>query len=363
MTQPVSQDRSSLDELASRCSESWAHLAAARQGASQEKQRIADVLSQERLVPPDTSVIVFGSLARGEWTNGSDVDWTLLVDGPADQAHLEVVQQITRHLKRLGYKDPGRTAMFGGLAFSHDLVHRIGGDHDTNRNTTQRILLLLESETVGTGDLVRDRVIRQILRRYVEEDHEYRKPSDWTPQIPRFLLNDVVRYWRTMAVDSAAKRREREGEGWALRNFKLRMSRKLIFAAGLAACVSCKLRPSEPLRDGTSTSDEAFCAAMTDLLFGFVNRTPIEILAHTVLAFEAFEAGRRMYGAYDSFLGILRDAKKRRDLEALTVDEAFSDPLFQEAREIGAEFQVGLEKLFFETDPELTRTTQHYGVF
>lgn len=363
MTQPVSQDRSSLDELASRCSESWANLASAREAASREKEQITDVLSLERLVPADTSVVVFGSLARGEWTSGSDVDWTLLVDGPADQAHLEVVQQITRHLKRLGYKDPGRTAMFGGLAFSHDLVHRIGGEHDTNRNTTQRILLLLESETVGAEDLARDRVIRQILRRYVEEDHGYRAPSDWTPQIPRFLLNDVVRYWRIMAVDSAAKRREREGEGWALRNFKLRMSRKLIFAAGLAACVSCKLRPSEQLRSGTITSDEAFCAAMTELLFAFVNRTPIEILAHTILAFEAFEAGRQMYGAYDSFLGILGDAGKRKHLEALKVDDAFSDPLFQEARQIGQQFQDGLSKLFFDTDPALTTTTQHYGVF
>ena len=30
----------------------------------------------------DLSLVVFGSLARGEWTSGSDVDWTLLIDGP-----------------------------------------------------------------------------------------------------------------------------------------------------------------------------------------------------------------------------------------------------------------------------------------
>lgn len=361
--QPASEERSSLDELASRCSESWEHLARARQEARGRKALIAAMLSEERLVPRDTSVVVFGSLARGEWTTGSDVDWTLLVDGQADQAHLEVVQHITCHLRRLTYKDPGPTAMFGGLTFSHDLVHRIGGEHDSNRNTTQRILLLLESEAVGTEDQARDRVIRQILQRYVEEDHEYRAPSTWTPQIPRFLLNDVVRYWRTMAVDFAAKRRERGGEGWALRDFKLRMSRKLIFAAGLATCVSCKLRPSEQLRSGTSTSDEAFCSAMNEFLFELVNRTPIEILARTILAFEALDAGRSVYGAYDSFLEILGDADKRRHLETLKVDDAHADPLFQQARQIGRQFQDGLGKLYFGTDPALTTTTQHYGVF
>jgi predicted nucleotidyltransferase len=363
MMQPVSQDRSSLDELARECSESWPNLVDARRRAGWEKEQIAEMLSKERLVPTDTSVVVFGSLARGEWTAGSDVDWTLLVDGSADQTHLEMVQAITRQLKAFGYKDPGRTAMFGGLAFSHDLVHRIGGEYDTNRNTTQRILLLLESECVGPGALVRDRVIGQILQRYVDEDHEYREPGDWTPQLPRFLLNDVVRYWRTMAVDSAAKRREREGEGWALRNFKLRMSRKLIFAAGLAACVSCKLRPSEQLKSGTIASDEAFCSAMTELLSGFVNRTPIEILARTIVAFDALEAARSIYGAYDSFLAILGDTEKRDRLEKLTVDTAFSDLLFQESRTIGRRFQDGLSKLFFETDRELTEATQRYGVF
>ena len=38
--------------------------------------------------PSNTSVIAFGSLARKEWTSGSDVDWTLMIDGPADMDHL-----------------------------------------------------------------------------------------------------------------------------------------------------------------------------------------------------------------------------------------------------------------------------------
>src|SRR6266704_218354 len=37
----------------------------------------------------DASIVVFGSLARKEWTAKSDVDWTMLIDGQADPQHLE----------------------------------------------------------------------------------------------------------------------------------------------------------------------------------------------------------------------------------------------------------------------------------
>ena len=46
-----------------------------------------------------------------------------------------------------------------------------------------------------------------------------------------------------MAVDFASKQRDRAGEGWGLRNAKLRMSRKLIFASGLLVCFSANLDP------------------------------------------------------------------------------------------------------------------------
>ncbi len=31
------------------------------------------------------------------------------------------------------------------MDLGHDIIHQIGGQYDTNKNTTQRILLLLES--------------------------------------------------------------------------------------------------------------------------------------------------------------------------------------------------------------------------
>src|SRR4051812_8826825 len=118
---------SPLDELAAAIGASWPHIEASRREADEERKKIDRALRDRRLDPSDTALVVYGSIARGEWTEGSDVDWTLLVDGEADEGHQTTASQIRDCLRDLGYKEPGRTAVFGGLTFSHELVHRIGG--------------------------------------------------------------------------------------------------------------------------------------------------------------------------------------------------------------------------------------------
>jgi predicted nucleotidyltransferase len=133
-------------------------LAAASDAAARTRQDLDDVLSAAtpRYTSQDTSLVVFGSLARGEWTSGSDLDWTYLIDGQANSDHLIIAQEIQRVLNehRGKFRPPGQTGTFGNMAFSHDIIHQIGGQHDTNRNTTQRILLLLESGAIGSVRMI-----------------------------------------------------------------------------------------------------------------------------------------------------------------------------------------------------------------
>src|SRR5215813_2951501 len=129
------------------------------------------------------------------------------------------------------------------MAFSHDIIHQIGGQNDTNKNTTQRILLLLESRAIGKNTQAYERVLRAVINRYLEEDNHPLSHDGQSYRVPRFLLNDIVRFWRTMAVDFASKQRDRAGAGWGLRNAKLRMSRKLIFASGMLVCFSPTFDP------------------------------------------------------------------------------------------------------------------------
>jgi predicted nucleotidyltransferase len=359
---PVQTDGHIVAALATKVGRTWPNIEDASTAGLAARAGIAEMLVREGLVPADCAFVVFGSLARGEVTPGSDVDWTLLVDGQSDPQHPVVAHAIVAHLKELNKKAPGPTAVFGGLTFSHELIHQIGGEGDTNRNTTRRILLLLESREVGQGG-VRDRVMRGLMRRYLDEDRGYHALHDWKVRAPRFLLNDIVRFWRTMAVDYAAKRRDRQWQGWAIRNFKLRMSRKLIFAAGLAMCMSCELMPKAELIGAGTTDPAEVYTAMQDFLIRFANRTPLESLAAFALRFDASVTAAALFDAYDEFLGILSDSEKRDRLSSMDHEAATTDALFQETRRIGTAFQDGLTTLFFKTDPALTSATQRYGVF
>jgi hypothetical protein len=351
---------SPLKKLEGNLGATWPTILVAGDNARARRDDLATELISKRLVPADAAVVVFGSLARGEWTEGSDVDWTLLVDGQVSNDHIEAVRNIEGLLIAEGLKKPGPTGTFAGMTFSHELVHRIGGDADTNQNITRRILLLLESTTLHSGSKVRERVIAALLKRYVGEDIKYRT----LPQpIPRFLLNDVIRYWRTMCVDSAQKRRDR-ADGWALRNIKLRLSRKLIFTAGFWICLSSKLKPSAELVDAQKGSAEDFATALTEHLWSFVAaQRPLEVLANALTAYSASAPARATFDAYESFLALLDDPEKRAELEALKSEDAPKNETFRKAREIGREFQAGLTGFFFNTDATLTETAQEYGVF
>lgn len=124
-----------IDLLQVRLGADWVAIRKARESAIQKRAQLqADLAS---LDSEDTSIVVFGSLARDEFTSGSDIDWALLVDGQANPEHLDSSLEIGRYIREVEKRPPGRDATFGGLIFSHDLIHRIGGADDTNKNTTQ----------------------------------------------------------------------------------------------------------------------------------------------------------------------------------------------------------------------------------
>ena len=200
-------------------------------------------------------------------------------------------------------------------------------------------------------------MVKNVLARDVEEDIV--SPGDTPNRVPRFLQNDVARYWRTVGVDFAHKRRNRGPAGWALRNVKLRTSRKLMYAAGLLTCFSC----DPALRPVAARHPWYDAQQVVEHLARMAGMTPLDIVASVVLSFfgELSGAGERLFCAYDEVLGLLEG--NRAHLKGLLPWQAEGDPVYQQARRLGIVVQQGLTEIFFECDTPLRELTIRYGVF
>lgn len=354
-----------VQRLSVLCGAEWQAFATAEQATVEAEARLqralAGISGGGLPVGGDSALILFGSFARREMRLESDYDWTLLIDGVVDNQHADQARAIQHALSAAGLTEPGSSGTFGNLVFSHDLVHRIGGGADSNANLTRRMLMLLESRPFdldgGSGKLVWDNVLANILERYFEQEVHFFPAGHC--RVPRFLLNDLTRYWRTICVDYAAKHREQSGTKWALRNAKLRLSRKLIYASGLAFCLSCELEP--PVDDHglfgrmEATSPQPFIRAARR----FAETPCLEFLAEFITAFVADDGRRRrvaelVFGSYNEWLLRIADEDFRAKLKNLSHSEATSCPAFGEVRRLGSDFANGLKLLFFnrESDPD-----------
>jgi predicted nucleotidyltransferase len=309
----MDENNAAIDALGKAVGQEWANLKSARQLAI-ETLHLLRVLFKES-DSEDTSIVVLGSLGRLEFTEGSDIDWNLLVDGIANPNHHTLFLDARQKIQETAAKQVGAEGTFGTFISSHDLIHKIGGEDDTNSNTTRRLLLLSESTAVGEP-VAHRRVVKNVLKRYLLEDRSFwRGTSVHRHHVPHFLLNDFARFWRTIAVDFAYKLRDRSGRGWAIRNIKPRFSRKLLYVAGLLGCYRCHLDFGPELRDH-SYPDDNWRLGIVDQVFSIFDRTPIEILAEFLLARPALhDLARRILNEYDAFLGLLRDPETRAHLE------------------------------------------------
>ncbi|MEX2261785.1 MAG: DUF294 nucleotidyltransferase-like domain-containing protein [Bryobacteraceae bacterium] len=349
-----------MDGLEKRLNANWAAIRKARVDTNLNRARLRKAFYGR--IAPDTSLVVFGSIAREEMTSRSDGDWILFIDGQALPEHVDQEQAIAEELEKQGFPKPGKSGVFGRMIGSHNIVHEIGGEDDTNSNTTRRILLLLESLPIGNSEAY-ERVRRQILSRYLRDDRGLLKASG-SIKVPRFLLNDLTRYWRTITVDFVYKQRAEAGLKWALRNAKLRMSRKLVFASGLLRCFFCQLD------NDAASAREALSAPMHDVskllmyLEDQLRQTPLDLLARAASRPNIDKTtARKLFDSYDQFLAILDDQAKRTELENLREHDMAKSSVWEDIRSLSRDFHLGLIELFFGQDEEIRSLSMEYAVF
>lgn len=350
-----------VSSLQQRLSVEWPSIKKAHADTLAMRKRLADLFSKRRA--SDTSVVVFGSVARFEVTSKSDTDWILLVDGSAAPEHKKQEIDVKQLLLSKKFIEPGQSGIFGTFVGSHDLIHRIGGEDDLNSNTTRRVLLLLESLPVGDRAAY-DRVRRQILRRYLDDDRGLTHGSG-SVRIPRFLLNDLTRYWRTVTVDFVYKQVADQDKKWALRNAKLRMSRKLVYAAGLLRCFFCNLDDSAADARAALQPPGREVSLLLKYLEDQFAISPLETIAKACLDLDIREeTALSLFDSYNRFLAVLDNDQKRDELaRAQTHEDLRTSTAWTEVRELTKPFHQALVTLFLRDDGRLSQLTMEYGIF
>lgn len=187
-------------------------------------------------------VFATGSYGRLEAWSGSDIDLFFLFDGADDSPRFPWTTLVRLSARLIEATEEMRFPPFSGdgryleVHYVHEMERVLGSPRDDSLNTfTARLLLLLESQPLHDAALYA-RLLERIVGFY------YRDYDDHADAFfPGFLINDILRFWRTLTlnyehdrlalVDLAGAELERKKAKSALKNYKLKFSR-------LATCFS-----------------------------------------------------------------------------------------------------------------------------
>jgi len=183
-------------------------------------------------------VYVTGSFGRGEASQYSDLD--LFIVGRSDETQrglsrldeILVKADLIEATRCLGFPEFSADGEYLTHHTVDALVKTLGRAEDDATNTfTARLLLLLESRPL-IGEDVYWEAMREVVARYWRDYADHK--SDF---IPAFLVNDILRLWRTFCVNYEARTETDPAEKKAkrkLKNYKLKHSRLLTCYSALA---------------------------------------------------------------------------------------------------------------------------------
>ena len=272
-------------------------------------------------IPDTLNIVTCGSYARRDATPSSDLDYYCVFPKEVgENGHATTVREIV--LDVIG-KAPSAGGAFAQDITEQDLLSNIGGFDDSNANITRRILYLLEGEYL-TDEESFERVRKELIQKYVAST-----PGDH--QIAFYLLNDIVRYWRTITVDYAHKiSAVGPAKPWGVRNLKLVYSRKLIYASGIFSVALTADRSLDQKQE------------ILELLF---RKTPIERLRYVCGA----AATERLFDIYDHFIEKMNDSAFRERMDALRPEDKLENEEFRLLKNEGHYFSRELMSLLQNT--------------
>ncbi len=211
------------------CSDQLLHhaqLESRRRKADDRLAEVRDRLKDGEDVFRDKQVTIYvaGSLARGDIGRLSDLDLFLITTKQdSDRKWLDDLEMLAYVLKTnscLGYDRFSNDGKYLKVYSLDKCLKVLGAPEDDIENLfTARMLLLLESRWVYNQGLY-EGVVDQILKHY------FRDSQSKDAFRPLFLLNDLLRYWRTLCLNYELTR-DNPNRPWRKKNINLKFSRML----------------------------------------------------------------------------------------------------------------------------------------
>ena len=213
-----------------------AYLHDARERSIAKIAEVVDCLKQaEDIVGGHACVYATGSFGRLEAGEKSDLDLFIVInthEEVKDSAKIIVnslsgISEIKLKMQLIEAVEANEIAEFDGdgrYLESHrfdDYTKWLGTREDDFRNTlTGRLLLLLESKCL-VGEVLYCRLIDSVVEDYFKDF-----PVNSDKFIPAFLVNDILRMWRTFCVNYESRRKKGNSDS-RIKNLKLKYSRML----------------------------------------------------------------------------------------------------------------------------------------
>lgn len=189
----------------------------------------------------DLCIYAAGSLARYETGRVSDLDVFFIGHRPQKKAgersisrleELQAFAELIQVNSKLGLQPFSGDGQYLKIHELTDIIDGTGTSDDDSENLfTTRLLLLLESRPIA-GARAHARAVRRVLDMYFRDRRGRRGFR------PLFLMNDILRYWRTLCLNYE-RSRAAPGKPWWKRNLNLKFSRKLtVFSTVLSIIAS-----------------------------------------------------------------------------------------------------------------------------
>jgi hypothetical protein len=263
-----------------------------------------------------------GSFGRSDASSFSDLDVFIvaLEENVTDTRRLsrleeiELLASIVHANRELKLPDLDGDGGFLKVHPLSDYLIGLGKPSDDADNTfTGRLLLLLESKAIF-GESSYQYIRRECVERYWTDFNDHADNF-----LPAFLVNDILRFWRTLCVNyeaglttNPAKRRAK--------NYKLKYSR-------LLTCYSAIVGMQAKFQNSRTVS--------VDNAIEILDRTPLERLASVAAGFGGEVADRvtSLEAMYNSFL--IETNCSKEDLNGKMADPEYYKVLLEGARTFG----------------------------